>query len=102
MPTDSSDARKESPHTTDIPDPHGEPAFGAQPQPEGKAVATSNDRRDDPITGQPLYTDDSPDVSSGGDVNRHPGDKGIQEETKARAVGQPSSTPRREKPLREF
>lgn len=64
MSTDSSDARKESPHTTDIPDPHGEPEFGADPQLEGKVGATSDARADDPITGKPLFSDDDKNLSA--------------------------------------
>lgn len=99
-----SDAAKESPHTSDIPDPHGEPEFGAQPQPEGKVGATSQNRRDDPITGKPLYDDDSPQTSSsiGGDRYRPASEKGVDDASKRPATGEPSSTPRKEKELREL
>lgn len=99
-----SDAAKESPHTSDIPDPHGEPAFPAQLQPEGEVGATSTSRRDDPITGKPLYDEDSPHTSSsvGGDRYRSAQEKGVDEESKRLATGTPSSSRRKEKGLRDL
>lgn len=99
-----SDAAKESPHTSDIPDPHGEPEFPAQPQPEGKVGATSKTRRDDPVTGKPLYDDDSPETSAsiGGDRYRAQQKKGVDDDSKRLATGKPSSTPRAEKELRDL
>ena len=61
-------------------------------------------RRNDPITGKPLYDDDSPETSSsvGGDRYRKPAEKGVEDDAKRPATGQPTSTPRTEPSLRDL
>lgn len=74
-------------------------------EPEGEAMGSVRaSRRPDPITGKPLYEDDATGASSNamGDAYRSPADRGVEEESKRPATGTPSSTPRREKGLREF